>query len=57
MMANKVTHVINCTGLTLGNLFEPLGILYLTFPWSDLDQEVIRYIHNITIQIYGIIKK
>ncbi|KEG12085.1 putative dual specificity protein phosphatase [Trypanosoma grayi] len=32
---NKVTHVINCAGGELPDLFMDDGVKYLTFPWKD----------------------
>ncbi|KAG8343249.1 Dual specificity phosphatase catalytic domain [Trypanosoma vivax] len=32
---NKITHVINCAGGELPDLFADDGVKYLTFPWKD----------------------
>jgi len=38
---NKITHVINCAGKQLPNLFESAGLRYLTFPWEDAESCVV----------------
>ena len=37
IVANKVTHIVNCAGSQVRNMWESIGIAYLTFNW--LDQE------------------
>nr|CCC93380.1 putative serine/threonine protein phosphatase [Trypanosoma congolense IL3000] len=32
---NKITHIINCAGGELSDLFMNDGVKYLTFPWKD----------------------
>ncbi|EAN77591.1 dual specificity protein phosphatase, putative [Trypanosoma equiperdum] len=32
---NKITHVVNCAGGELADLFADDGVKYLTFPWKD----------------------
>ncbi|ORC89436.1 putative dual specificity protein phosphatase [Trypanosoma theileri] len=32
---NKITHIINCAGGELPDLFEGDGVKYLSFPWKD----------------------
>ena len=32
---NKVTHIVNCAGAEVRDLFEDSGIQYLTYPWKD----------------------
>ncbi|KAH9597530.1 Dual specificity phosphatase [Trypanosoma melophagium] len=32
---NKITHIINCAGGELPDLFEDDGVKYLSFPWKD----------------------
>ncbi|KAG5182214.1 hypothetical protein JKP88DRAFT_263299 [Tribonema minus] len=34
---NKITHIINCAGRQLPNLWERHGLRYLTFPWDDTE--------------------
>lgn len=41
MVANKVTHIINCAGKQIPNHFEPIGVAYLTFFWLDQDNQVV----------------
>ena len=40
-MANKVTHVINCAGQQIENVFEGRGVVYLTFQWLDIENQII----------------
>ena len=35
VVANKVTHIINCAGKQIQNHWEPIGVAYLTFFWLD----------------------
>jgi protein-tyrosine phosphatase len=41
VVANKVTHVINCAGRQVPNHWEPIGVVYLTYYWLDADSQVI----------------
>ena len=41
LLTNKVTHIINCAGTELDNLWEKMGISYLTFNWLENDHQVI----------------
>lgn len=40
VVANKVTHIINCAGKQIQNHWEPIGVAYLTFFWLDQDNQV-----------------
>jgi protein-tyrosine phosphatase len=40
-MTNKVTYVINCAGKQVKNLWESIGINYLTFNWQESDNEIL----------------
>lgn len=40
VVANKVTHIINCAGKQVQNHWEPIGVAYLTFFWLDQDNQV-----------------
>ena len=40
-MTNKVTHIINCAGKEVKNLWESLGIKYLNFNWKESDKEIL----------------
>ena len=42
MQSNKVTHIINCCGTEIPNLWEKHGIKYLTFNWQENDNQVSR---------------
>lgn len=35
LLMNKVTHIVNCAGAEVRDLYENIGIQYLTFPWKD----------------------
>ena len=35
VVANKVTHIINCAGKQIPNHWEPIGAMYLTYYWMD----------------------
>lgn len=35
ILANKVTHIVNCSGTQVRNMWEHIGIAYLTFSWLD----------------------
>ena len=41
IVANKVTHVINCAGSQVPNYFEGRGVVYLTFQWLDREDQLI----------------
>lgn len=40
VVANKVTHIINCAGRQVPNHWEPIGVRYLTYLWTDQDTQV-----------------
>jgi len=37
VVANKVTHIINCAGRQIPNHWEAIGVVYLTYPWMDVE--------------------
>ena len=41
VVANKVTHIINCAGKQVPNYWEGRGVTYLTFQWMDLESTII----------------
>lgn len=41
VVANKVTHVVNCAGKEVPNHWEAIGVAYLTFNWLDEEHQVI----------------
>ncbi|KAL4492919.1 hypothetical protein ABPG72_020698 [Tetrahymena utriculariae] len=41
VITNKVTHIINCAGQSIGNIWEQIGVMYLTFPWTQSDQQIL----------------
>ncbi len=40
-MANKVTHIINCAGRQIPNHWEPIAVNYMTYFWTDSDEQVV----------------
>ena len=40
VVANKVTHIINCCGRNVPNHWESLGVVYLTYYWVDNENQV-----------------
>jgi Dual specificity phosphatase, catalytic domain len=41
IVANKVTHVVNCAGKQVPNHWEPIGVKYLTFNWMDINSQIV----------------
>ena len=41
VVANKVTHIINCAGKQVANHWDGKGVMYLTFQWLDLENQII----------------
>ena len=60
VMANKVTHVINCAGRQVPNHWESIGVAYLKFNWLDQENQVLFNDHKqgdtITSQIFDFIE-
>ena len=55
-MANKVTHIVNCSGTQVKNLWENIGIAYLTFHWLDQENQILFDTQNkVTDQIFNFI--
>ncbi len=50
LMTNKVTCIINCAGKQVKNLWESIGISYLTFPFQESDKEVLFDRENRNLQ-------
>jgi protein-tyrosine phosphatase len=46
VVTNKVTHIINTSGLQIRNYWESIGVQYLTFDWVDQDCQVILDSNN-----------
>lgn len=40
-MANKIIHIINCSGQQVPNHWESVGVKYLTYFWLDQDAQVV----------------
>ena len=54
---NKVTHIINCSGLEIENHWESKGVVYLTFFWNDSDDQVLfDHGNKITTEIFNFIE-
>ena len=52
-MANKVTHIVNCSGNQVRNMWESIGIAYLTYNWVDQENQILFDTQNcVTDQIY-----
>ncbi|CAD7922503.1 unnamed protein product [Amoebophrya sp. A120] len=41
VVANKVTHIINCCGRNVPNHWESIGVVYLTYYWVDNENQII----------------
>ncbi|CAD8047555.1 unnamed protein product [Paramecium sonneborni] len=41
IVTNKVSRIINCASKQIPNHWESIGIVYMSFPWLDTDQQVI----------------
>ena len=41
MVANKVTHIVNCAGRQVPNHWEAIGVVYLTFNWLDQENQLL----------------
>lgn len=46
VVTNKVTHIINTSGLQIRNYWESIGVKYLTFDWVDQDCQIILDSNN-----------
>ena len=58
MVANKVTHVVNCSGKQIGTFWESVGVVYLTFFWQDKDNQILFDKQDKTTrQIYDFIEQ
>ena len=56
VVANKVTRVINCAASQIPNHWEPIGVIYLHFNWSD-EGKLINNMKNTTEEIYEFIEE
>lgn len=58
VITNKVTHIINTSGLQIRNYWESIGVKYLTFDWVDQDCQVILDSSNTNAnKIYNFIEE
>ena len=46
VIANKVTHIVNCAGRQIFNQWTAVGVKYLTFYWLDDDRQLIFDDHD-----------
>ena len=50
--------MINCAGRQLTNLWENIGVIYLTFNWHDSENQILFDKEDrVTAQIYDFIEK
>lgn len=54
VVANKVTHVLNCAGKEIPNHWEPIGVVYLTLNWFDSENQIIFGSHIGKIDEHGV---
>mmetsp|Transcript_18383 Transcript_18383/g.25458 ORF Transcript_18383/g.25458 Transcript_18383/m.25458 type:complete len:147 (-) Transcript_18383:952-1392(-) len=62
VVANKVSHIINCSGKQVLNHWEGIGVFYLTFYWLDQENQLLfdnkdKTTHNIFDFIESAAKK
>jgi len=58
VVTNKVTHIINTSGLQIRNYWESIGVKYLTFDWVDQDCQIILDVSNTNAnKIYNFIEE
>lgn len=41
LVANKVTRVVNCAAHQIPNHWEPIGVLYFSFYWTESDTQTL----------------
>lgn len=41
IVSNKVTHIMNCAGKQVPNVFENFGVKYLSFNWQENDSQIL----------------
>ena len=49
LIANKVTHIVNCSARQVPNHWESMGVHYKGYPWSDSDSQVILDVRDTVI--------
>lgn len=58
VLANKITHVINCAGREVANAFERAGVRYLTYFWPESGNCIVFDEANAVLdEIYGFIEE
>jgi protein-tyrosine phosphatase len=58
VVANKVSHIVNCAGKQMSNLWENMGVVYLTFFWMDQESQVLfDTADKATKQIFEFVEK
>jgi len=40
IQVNKITHIVNCAGKQVHNQFSEYNVQYLTYYWSDTNEQV-----------------
>lgn len=51
MLTNKITHIVNCAGKQIPNIWESVNLLYFTLPWLENDSQVNKLLIFICILI------
>ncbi|CAD8054754.1 unnamed protein product [Paramecium sonneborni] len=41
IVTNKVSRIMNCASKSIPNHWESIGIVYMSYPWADNDQQII----------------
>lgn len=58
IIANKITHIINCVGREVPNSWERTGVKYLTFSWPESGNCVIFDENNAVLDdIYAFVEE
>jgi len=58
VMANKITHIINCAGREVANSWERSGVKYLTYFWPENGNCIVFDEANAVLdEIYGFIEE
>lgn len=55
VIANKVTHVVNCASREVPNHWEAIGVTYLNLQWQDRDNQII-FVQNEEERIFEFIE-
>lgn len=56
IVTNKVTHILNCASKEVSNIWESIGVSYLSLTWLESDDQVIyNSFFEIIIYIFKIL--